>query len=339
MSQALQLNDTTYAGEAASWMLLRPVATADTVEKGCIHIAETKKQYHYPRLEISNWLQKDSPTPQSAGTIQVDGNVINLNTFQIYLEFDPQQFSQHWYANELQNQILDRSLPATVESYLMKHLFEKNNLKIDSMIWRSRLNYDPTNSSYYTPTSKGADINDSDMFYFDGLLTQALADASTIKISGAQPLQATSATASGYVITALQTVYNNVPIGLLNKYGAYGLKFLVSYRTMQLIEQAYNLVTTFKNPDFSQTTPQFFLGYQIVPIAGFPDNTIIACLASPDPSRTNTFLAVNSTDDSAQVKLAPTLAFSDIWGLRAKMKMNVGWGFTDQLVLYTTITA
>jgi len=339
MAQALQLNDTTYAGEAASWMLLRPVATADTVEKGCIHIAETRKQYHYPRLEITNWLQKDSPTPVSSGTITVDGNVITLNTFQIYLEFDPQQFSQHWYANELQNQIIDRSLPATVETYLMKHLFEKNNQKVDGMIWRSRLAYDPTNPGYYTPTSKGADANDSDMYYFDGLLTQALNDVNTISVPGAVALQATNPTASGYVITALQSVYNLVPIGLLNKFGAYGLKFLCSYRTMQLIEQAYNITTTFKNPDFSQATPQFFLNYQIVPISGFPDNTIIACLASPDQSRTNTFLAVNSTDDQSQVKLAPTLAFSDIWGLRAKMKMNVGWGFTDQLVVYTTITA
>jgi hypothetical protein len=333
MPQALQLNDTTYAGEAASWMLLRPVATADTVEKGCIHIAETKKQYHYPRLEITNWLQKDSPTPVSSGTITVDGNVITLNTFQIYLEFDPQQFSQHWYANELQNQIIDRSLPQTIETYLMKHLFEKNNQKVDGMIWRSRMNYDPTNPSYYTPASKGADTNDSDMYYFDGLLTQALSDANTIKVSSTYTLSATNS------VAALQDTYNLVPIGLLNKFGAYGLKFLVSYRTMQLIEQNYNITTTFKNPDFSQTTPQFFLGYSIVPISGFPDNTIIACLASPDQSRTNTFLAVNSTDDQSQVKLAPTLNFSDIWGLRAKMKMNVGWGFTDQLVVFTTITA
>jgi len=340
MSQnALQLNDTTYAGEAASWMLLRPVATADTVEKGCIHIAETKKQYHYPRLEISNWIQRDSPTPVSSGAITVDGNIITLETFQIYLEFDPQQFSQHWYADQLQDQILDRSLPVTVETYLMKHLFEKNNQKVDGMLWRSRKEYDPTNPNYYTPTSKGADANDSDMYYFDGLITQALNDANTIKIAGAGALQATTATASTYILNVFQTVYSNVPIGCLNKYGPYGLKFLVSYRTMQLMEQAYNITTTFKNGDYASAGQKAYLGYQVVPISGFPDNTVIACLASPDQNRSNTFLAVNSTDDQSQVKLAPTLAFSDIWGLRAKMKMNVGWGFTDQTVIWTTITA
>lgn len=333
MSQALNLIDTTYAGEAASWMLLRPVATADTVEKGCIHIAETKKQFHYPRLEVSNWLQKDSPTPVSSGSITVDGNVITLTTFQIYLEFDPQQFSQHWYADQLQRQILDRALPQTVEAYLVNHLMEKNNLEIDRMIWRARTNYDPTNANYYTPASKNTDPNDSNLYYFDGLITQALNDGNTIKVSSTYALSATNS------VAALQAVYSEVPIGLLNKFGAYGLKFLVSYRTMQLIEQNYNITTTFKNPDFSQTTPQFFLGYSIVPIAGFPDNTIVACLASPDHSRTNTFLAVNSTDDSSNIKLAPKLAFSDVWGLRAKMKMNVGWGFTDQLVIFTTITA
>lgn len=333
MSQALNITDTSYAGEAASSMLLRPVATADTVAKGCINIQETKKEFHFPRLEVSNFLQKDSPTPTSKGSALVDGNRIYLETFQIYLEFDPQQFSQHWYANELNNQIIDRSLPQTVETALMFQLMAQNNLKIDSMIWRADKNYDPTSPTYVTPASRGADSNDSDLYYFNGLIKQALLDPTTITVPGAFTITATNS------VTALTNTYNLIPKGLLNKFGAYGTKFLVSYRTMQLIEQNYNLVTPYKNGQFSEAGSRQFLGYEIVAIAGFPDNTIYACMASPNYNATNTFLVVNSKDDTSNVKIAPVQNFSDIWGLRAKMKMNVGLGFGDQGVLFTNITA
>jgi len=339
MSTALNLQDLTYAGEAASYMLLRPVAEASTVKEGLISIQETKKQFHFPRLEVSNFLQKDSPTPTNGGTILVDGNTITLNTFQIYLEFDPQQFSQHWFANELQTQILDRSLPQTMENFLMRHLMAKNNLKIDNLIWRGREEYDPTSPSYVTPASKGdtgTDESAADLYYFNGLIKQALDDANTIQIG--TPVALTTAN----VLEKLQLVYDKVPKGVLYKFGAYGMKFLVSFRTMQLIEYAYNVSATtapYKNGNFYDPATRAYLGYTIVPVAGFPDNTIVASLASPDYSATNTFLVVNSTDDTSTVKMSPKLNYSDIWFLRAKMKMNCGWGFTDQLVLYTTLVA
>lgn len=334
MAEALQINDLDYAGEASSYMLLRPVAKADTFEKGAIAIQETKKEYHYPRLEITKWIQRDSPTPVSSGNIVIDAVKTYLGTFQIYMEFNPQEFSIHWYSGQLQKEILDRTLPETVQSYLIRHLFDRNNLAVDTMVWQSRLANDPLSSSYVNPASVGYTNTDvADYFYFDGLITQAVNDANTITVS----TSASDFTAAN-ILATLEKAYLAVPIGLLFKYGPMGLKFLMSLRTRQILEEAYNVTTTFKGENYYRPGVQLYKGYDMVSIAGFPDQTLIVCIANPDVSSSNTQLTVNSTGDQQQVKVAQLQNNSDLFFVKAKMKMATTWSFTDQLVLLTTIT-
>jgi hypothetical protein len=336
MAEALQIVDLDYAGEASSYMLLRPVAKADTFEKGAIAIQETKKEYHYPRLEISNWIQRDSPTPVSQGSIVIDAVKVILGTFQIYMEFNPQDFAMHWYSGQLQKEILDRTLPDTVQSYLVRHLFDRNNLAVDEMVWQSRLVNDPLNPAYSNPLSAGyTNPDDANYFYFDGLITQLVNDANTIKLSG----YTASAFTSASILSTLETAYLSVPIGQLFKYGPMGVKFLMSLRTRQVLEEAYNITTTFKGENFYRPGVQLYKGYDMVSIAGFPDNTLIVCMANLDVSSSNTQIAVNSTGDQQQVKLAQLQANSDMFFVKAKLKMATTWSFTDQAVLLTTITA
>ncbi len=335
MAEALQIVDLDYAGEASSYMLLRPVAKADTFEKGAIAIQETKKEYHYPRLEISNWIQRDSPTPVSQGNITIDAVKVILGTFQIYMEFNPQDFAMHWYSGQLQKEILDRTLPDTVQSYLVRHLFDKNNLAVDTMIWQSRLINDPLNPNYAAPAASGYTNTDVvNYFYFDGLITQLVNDPNTINLAG----YTASAFTAANILNTLETAYLQVPIGQLFKYGPMGVKFLMSLRTRQILEEAYNITTQFKNENFYRPGVQLYKGYDMVSIAGFPDLTLIVTIANPDVSSSNTQLAVNSTGDQQQVKLAQLQANSDYFFVKAKMKMAPVWSFTDQAVLLTAIT-
>lgn len=335
MADSIQLIDQDYAGEASQYILLRPVAKADTFEKGAIAIQETKKEYHYPRLEITNWIQRDSPTPTSQGSIVIDAAKVFLGRFQIYMEFNPQDFAMHWYSGQLQKEIIDRTLPPTVQSYLVRHLFDKNNLAVDTMIWQSRLANDPTSSSYVNPASVGYTNTDvPNYFYFDGLITQLVNDPNTINLSG----YTASAFTSANILNTLEAAYLAVPIGQLFKYGAMGVKFIMSLRTRQVLEEAYNITTQFKNENFYRPGVQLYKGYDMVSIAGFPDNTLIVTIANPDVSSSNTQLAVNSTADQGEVKLQQLQNNSDLYFVKAKMAMAPTWSFTDQAVLITTIT-
>ncbi|WP_315823011.1 hypothetical protein [Paraflavitalea speifideaquila] len=42
--EALNITDTTYAGEAASYMITKAVVGADTIEKGCIYVEDGIKR-------------------------------------------------------------------------------------------------------------------------------------------------------------------------------------------------------------------------------------------------------------------------------------------------------
>ena len=73
MPEALVIEDTTYAGEAASFLLTRPVVEMDTYQKGCISLIDgIKKQHTIDRLEVSNFIQDPAATPTSQGSIVID---------------------------------------------------------------------------------------------------------------------------------------------------------------------------------------------------------------------------------------------------------------------------
>lgn len=338
MPEALNITDTTYAGESASFFLTRPVIEMDTVQKGCIHVHDgIKKQYMIPRIDVTNFIQKRAATPVSVGTMTVDGRVIVPRDLMLYIEFNPRDYEQHWFAVQLEPKLLDRQLPPTAEEFTMLQTMKRLNEFFEKATWRSRIQFDPTGSNV-NPTSKGQAAGDSIYYYFDGLMHKLLNDAATIQVSS--PLILVSGTASGgqeNVTAAFNRVYNLVPAALLFKYGAKGLKFHVSYLTQQIYEQDL-LLQTYKNQDTTEKGINRYKGYDIVPLAGMPDNTIIACISSPDLD-SNLWLGVNSTDDEKGLQLARLQNNSELYFIKGLFKMDTQMGFPDFIVLYTNILA
>lgn len=339
MAEALIIQDTTYAGESASYFLTRPVIEMDTVQKGCIHVHDgIKKQYTIPRIDVTNFIQKRQATPVSQGTVTVDGQVIVPKDLMLYIEFNPRDYEQHWFAVQLNPKLLDRELPPTAEEFTMLQTMKRLNEFFEKAIWRSRLVFDPSNPNYVAPTSKGQPSTDAPYFYFDGLMTKLLNNASTIQVSS--PATLVAGTASGgqeNISAALNRVYSSVPQALLFKYGPKGLKFHVSYLTQQIYEQDL-LLGTFKNQDTTEKGINRYKGYDVVPLAGMPDNTIIACISSPDLD-SNLWLGVNSTEDENGLMLAKVQNNSELYFIKGLFKMDTQIGFPDFVVLYTTLTA
>jgi hypothetical protein len=340
MAEALVISDTTYAGEAASQFILRPVINADTVQKGCIHVQDgIKKQYTIPRLEVSNLIQRRAATPISQGTITVDARALVPRDLMLYVEFNPRDYEAHWQAVNLSPKLLDRELPPTAEEFTMIQVMARLNEFFENAIWRSRLVFDPTNSGYVTPASKGQVSTDSAYFYFDGLMTKLLNDASTIQVSSPKIL--ISGTTSGgneNINDALNRIYYSIPKPLLYKYGPSGLKFHVSYATQQVYEDYITTSTVYKNNDTTERGINRWKGYEIVPLAGMPDNTIIACVSAPG-MESNLWLGVNSAADDDALQLARLQANSELFFIKGLFKMDTQIGFPDFVVLYTSITA
>lgn len=331
MAEALSILDTSWSGPAASYMYTRAVVGADTIDKGAIYVIDgIRKSKTIPRIEVSNFIQKRAATPITQGTVTVDGAVLTPRDMMLYYEFNPRDYEQHFYAEMLSDKLIDRPLPLTAENFMVMQTMKRLNEFFENAIWRSRIVFDPTGTAT-TPASKGQAAGDSAYYYFDGLLTKALNTAGTISVGS--PVALTQAN----VRTQFQAALNLVPNALLFRYGAGGLKFLVGYKTQKLYEQALR-EDSFKNQDTTQKGINMYSGYDVVPCAGIPDDTFFLCIAKPDTD-SNLWLGMNSQADDDSLKLQQLQANSELWFVKGLFKMDTQIGFTDQLVIYTTITA
>jgi hypothetical protein len=343
MSEALNIQDTSWSGPAASYMITRAVVGADTIEKGCIYVEDgIKKKKTIPRIEVSNFIQKRTATPTSQGAVDVDGRVLTPADLMLYYEFNPRDYEQHFYAEQLQPKLLGRELPVTAENFMMLQTMKRLNEFFENAIWRSRVQYDPSGAAV-NPTSKGDTASAASYFYFDGLVKKALDGASdpnypTIVVSSPATLVAGTAGAGEENIgNAFNRCYQAVPKALLYKYGEGGLKFHVSYKTQQVYEELLTVTNTFKNNDTTEKGINRYKGYEIKPLAGMPDNTIVVAISKPDID-SNLWLGINSTEDN-QLQLMRLQNNSELFFVKGLFKMDTQVGFLDQLVIYTTLTA
>ena len=330
MADALVITDTTYAGEAAGRFITQHTLELDTYKNNCLMIQDgIKKQFTIPRLDVSNIVQDRMATPTSQGTISVDGKQLVPKDYMVYVEFNPRDFETHWQAVDLQKDLIDRSLPPTANAFtvmmVLKRLIEFN----EQAIWRSRIQFHP-GPSQVTPASKGQASTDAQFCYFDGLIKKILDDSTTIKIAG-------STLTVNNIQAQMDAAYAAVPKPLLFKYGTMGLKFHVSYATFQLWESA-QMSLTFKSVDTTQTGIRKYKGYDVVALAGMPDNTIIVTISAPDLD-SHLWLGLNSTDDDSNMKMMQVQNNSELWFIKMLMKADtqIGWGL--EIVISTTITA
>lgn len=333
MAEALSVTEDVWSGTAAEFFLLRPVTTMDTFEKGCISLQDGIKKIHtIDRMEVSNFIQDPSATPVSQGTILVDYRQLIPQRFDLYMEFNPHDFEQTVFAPELQKFLMDRALPQTANNFLLLQLMRRVNQYYEYAIWQSRLAYNPTNGTETTPATLQAITKEQNFYYFDGLIEKLLQDPNTLIAPGAVPLT------SSNIRTQLDACIALVPIANIAKYGAEGLRIMVSVNTWLTYGKALR-EDAFKNQNTTEKNPDEFQGYDVVKCSGIPDNTIVLCLANPNPQSSELFVGVNEFADKDNLKMGPILNFSDLWAVRAEQKADVQVGFTDQVVLYTTLTA
>lgn len=347
MAEALNIQDTSWSGPAASYMITRAVVEADTIAKGAIYVEDgIRKKKTIPRVEVSDFMQKRAATPVSKGKVDVDGAVLTPQDLMLYYEFNPRDYEQHFYAEQLQPKLLGRELPVTAENFMMIQTMKRLNEFFENAIWRSRVDYDPTGAAVLPSAkgdaSSGSPLYDSNgtpaLFYFDGLIKKALDNAGTIQVS--TPLTLVSGTAGGgqeNIGDAMNRCLKLVPKALLFRYGQGGLKFLMSYSTKLIFEEWLTTTATFKNNNFTEQGQNLYKGYAVQPLAGMPDNTIVVCIAKPDVD-SNLWLGINSTEDN-QLQLQRLQNNSELFFVKGLFKMDTQIGFADQLVIYTTLTA
>lgn len=309
---ALTISDVTYAGEAAGEFIVKALTGNETVDGGHIHVESgIKKKFTIPRLSVDGIIQDYAAEPVNSGTITVDGATITPNRFMLYVEFNPKDFHDHWFANQLSGNLLDERLPQTIESALIQEYMKYFNNYMNKAIWQSRT----TN----TDTFK----------YWNGLIYNALADSTVIDTASATTITAANVEAQLQLVE--DKIRDSVPDLLYDE----NLKIFTSYKTANLWEQA-QYAGTYKGLNNTEKGVMKFHGRTIVPIKGMPDNTMFAAKGSTGRD-SNLWLGINDFAD-ATVQVGKKNNYGDLWFIKMLFEADVQIGFGSETVLYTTLS-
>ncbi len=329
---SLVINDTAYAGTFASYFWLPATFTMDTLQKGVAYVQDgIKKSHTIGRVDFANPLQERVATPNSSGDFTVDGRTLTPADMMLYTEFNPRDFEQHWLAEQLSPTLLARELPVTVENYMMQMGLNRAFEQIENGIWMGSTTY----------TAVAGTAGNGQLKFFDGFMKKMVADAAVLKVASPLPLSAAASSGSVYNIVdafnALLVLAATNKKALLSKASRYKrLKFLISVNTEQIYQTYLTTSLTFKGVNTTDQGINKFKGYEIVPLAGIPDNTIIFTEALDDTS-SNLYIGMNSTEDNT-LQLQRLQANSELFFLKGLMKYDVQYGFSDQVFLFTTLT-
>lgn len=330
---SLVINDTAYAGTIASYFWLPATFGMDTLQKGVAYVQDgIKKTHTIGRIDFSNPLQARVATPSTSGDYTVDGRSLTPSDMMLYTEFNPRDFEQHWLAESLSPTLLARELPVNAENYMMQMGLNRTFEQIELGIWMGSTTY----------TAAIGSAGNGQLKFFDGFLKKMVNDAAVKKVASPLPLSAAASSVSVYNIVdafnALLALVAANKKALLSKPSRYQrLKFLVSVNSEQIYHTFLTTTLTFKGVNTTDQGINKFKGYEIVPLAGIPDDTIIFAEALDDTS-SNLYIGMNSQEDN-NLQLQKLQANSELFFLKGLMKYDVQYGFSEQVFLFTTLAA
>ncbi len=320
---SLVINDTTYAGTFASYFWLPATFGMDTIQKGAVYVQDgIKKKHTIGRIDFSAPLQARAATPTTSGTYTIDGRVLEPQDLMLYTEFNPRDFEAHWLAEQLSPTLLARELPVTAENYMIQIGLNRMFEQIETGIWMGSTTYTAT------PGTTG----NGQICFFDGFLKKMVADSAVLKVGS--PVALTSSNVLAALDSLISLAATNKKALLSNSGRFKRMKFFISVKTEQLYQTA-SLNLTFKGQAFDSGQAMPYKGYQVVTLAGLPDDTILFCEGLADTS-SNLYVGMNSMEDNA-LQLQRLQNNSELFFLKGLMKYDVQYGFAAEAFLYTTL--
>jgi hypothetical protein len=319
---SLVLSTTNYTQFEKDFFITEAVIGLDTINKGLMYVATSVKNdvYSFPQLSAAPKLQTFGSTPTSSGTTTLSNRNVTLGKFQAYEEFEPSIFENHWHVTQLADRLLARTLPVTFQNYLTTYYTQKTFKPIEEMIH--------VGSTTYTTSAGAGQVHENHKF-FDGIIKTAL-NASTPALQVASP----SAITTANVIAKMEAAKNLLPIALLSSAERYTrLKYVMSVVDAQKYEDALT-TTTYKNNDTTERGLNRYKGYEVVVVAGLPENTFY--FGWFDTSiESNLQLAVTDLDNLT-FEINRLQNNSTLYFYKAILKMGVGIAKPSEFVIHTT---
>ena len=305
------ISDTTYAGEAAGQFIVRAITGNDTVQGGHVYVKDgIKKKFTIPRwdADYEDLIQDRMATPVSKGEQVIDSRTLTPADYMIYMEFNPRDFEDHWYAQQLNPTLIDRTLPASVESVVIQEVLKRHDRYVNKMIWA------------------GSTATAGIYKYFDGFVKKATDDANTLDLAGSSILTTTLA---ANILAEVQRIYDLIPASL--KYDP-SMKLFLSYDLYDAYAKAI-IAQTYKGADYqSMQLDLKYRGLSVVRIADFPAYKMMFAKGTSGMD-SNLWIGMNSVED-AKLEMNKVQNNSELFYVKMLCKLDVQFGFTQEVVNY-----
>lgn len=329
---SLVLSTANYTQFEKDFFITEAVIGLDTINNALMYVATGCKndQYVFPKLSASPELVPFTSTPSGNGTTTLSNRSITLGKFQAYEEFEPSLFENHWHKDQLADRLLARTLPVTFQNYLTTYYTQRAFVPVELGIWMGSTSY-VTTSGGSGEALVGANRQ---IKYYDGIIKTAL-NATTPALQVASPGTITSANIISKMEAAKAKLATTTSgIAILGKADRYKrLKYVMGVLDYQKFEDALTN-TTYKNNDTTEKGINRYKGYEIVVVAGCPENSFIFAECTTDLT-SNLQLCVTDMDNLS-FEINRLQNNSTLYFYKAIMKMGVGIAKPQELVIHTT---
>lgn len=335
-NDTLAINDTTYAGTVAPYFVIPALFNFDSVVKKSVYLKDgIKKKHTIPTMDFSGPLQPRVATPtQSGGNLTIDARTLVPQDIMAYQEMNPRNFEVHWDAENLSQTLLTRQLPQTAENYIMLLLLGRSFEQFEIMLWQGSVQYQ-NNPNVPQFDSPGVSNPYFQIQFVDGYLKRMVSDSSIYSVASPVTLTASNIVSVAFFPLYQLVVQNNK--GLISQDPQRTrMKLLVSYNTAALYEQ-YLTTQPFKGNDPTERGLYKWLNWEVVPLAGIPDNTVVFTESMSTPE-SNLWVGMNSVSDE-NFQLMRLFNNSEMFFFKMLMKLDVNYGRSEKVFLYTTLTS
>ena len=241
-----------YAGTAAVPFVAPAILSADTIANGYCSVLENVRYKTNLRKISGGTVEARSCDFASNGSLDISDVQLTLTELQVNEEICNHELAQTWAAEQMRGNYA--AVPGDYEQFLAQYVASRVAEDVEKNIWSGK--YNSTNGG---TTGGGAGT------LFDSIMSAYVAG------SGTHETTVTGAFTNATIDDRLATLVADLPDALI---GDPNTKIYMSRKSFQLYFQF--LAAGDNNPVLATQMAKFYLGYEIITPAGFPDDTLLA---------------------------------------------------------------
>lgn len=246
-----------YAGTAAVPFVAPAILSADTIANGYCTVLDNVRYKTNLRKVSGGTVEARTCDFATNGSLDISDVQLVLTELQVNEEICNHELARTWAAAQMRGNYA--GVPGDYEQFLAQYVASRVAEDIEKNIWRG--NYNSTDG---TTTGGGAGT------LFDSVMSAYVAGAGTNETLVAGAFTGNDNATTG-IATHLAALVADLPAALV---GDANTKIYMSRKSFQLYFQF--LAANDNNPVLATQMAKFYLGYEIITPAGFPDDTLLA---------------------------------------------------------------